>query len=101
MQSSWDPPAPTSNTLYSGFPLFDLIWGYLDWQEKVHEVQNILETYMVTIRTDYMKKINNVCTYRPRFIDGFSAYKDKSSVVKVTPNDKLSWYPKAKFQLKH
>nr|UGV35805.1 MAG: ORF1 [TTV-like mini virus] len=101
MQSSWDPPAPTSNTLYSGFPLFDLIWGYLDWQEKIHEVQNILETYMVTIRTSYMKeKLTMYVPVDQEFIDGFSAYKDETSVVKVTPNDQISWYPKAKFQLK-
>lgn len=100
VSTSWDPPQ-NPNLIFSGFPLYDLIWGYLDWQEKVHEVQKILENYIVVIRTDtFSEQLTSYIPLDQTFIEGFSAYKDEESKIKITDYDKIHWHPRTKNQLK-
>lgn len=90
----WEPPG-NPNLILSGFPLFDIIFGYLDWQEKVHEVQNIDEHQIFTIKSDWM---NEKCTaYIPlneSFLQGFGPYNTNP------PSDfhNSHWHPKVAFQ---
>ncbi len=100
VQTSWDPPQNPNITL-SGFPLYDIMWGYIDWQEKVHDVQQILDTQLVVIRSDVITpKLQEYIVIDQEFLDGFSAYKSIESIIKVTDYDKQHWHPRAKNQLK-
>lgn len=99
VNTGWDPPQ-NENLVMSGFPLYDMIWGYLDWEEKIHEAQQILQNYMVAIRTDFFSE--KLFAYVPvdiEFIEGFSAYKGPDSKIKVTDYDQHWWHPRTKNQL--
>nr|UPW35055.1 ORF1 [Torque teno mini virus 10] len=95
----WEPPQ-NPNLIFSGFPLFDITWGYLDWIEKVHEITNINDNYIFVIKCDYM--LPKLTAYIPldrSFLDGFGPYRDESSRPPVKPYDHIRWYPRVKNQL--
>lgn len=99
--TGWDPPT-NPNLIFEGFPLFDITWGFIDWQEKVHEVQNILENYIVVLKSDVIKpKLTHYIPVSSTFIDGFSAYRDEHHPEhhRITDYDKQHWHPRTKNQL--
>nr|UYL84769.1 MAG: ORF1 [Anelloviridae sp.] len=98
--TGWDPPQ-NQHLVLSGFPLYDMIFGYIDWLEKLHEAQKILENYIVVMRSDFFDfKMYAYAPLDQEFLDGFSAYKGQESKIPVTAFDKHWWYPRTKNQLK-
>nr|UGV38573.1 MAG: ORF1 [TTV-like mini virus]UGV38627.1 MAG: ORF1 [TTV-like mini virus] len=95
----WDPPE-NPNIIYSGFPLYDLIFGYLDWQEKVHEVQKILENQVCVFKSDFFnEKFTAYIPLDKYFIHGYSPYRfDDDRQPKITAFDHSHWYPCVRFQ---
>lgn len=99
VQTSWDPP-PNQHIKLSGLPLYDIIFGFIDWNEKLHEVQQILNTQIVVMRSDCIyPKLQEYVPIDITFIEGFSAYKNSDSKIKVTDYDKTHWHPRSKNQL--
>lgn len=91
----WEPPG-NPNLVFSGFPLFDMVWGYLDWEEKIHEVSNILENQIVVFRSPWLNE--KATAYIPIddcILQGHGPY----------DTDPISYYhtqhyhPKAQFQV--
>lgn len=98
--SSWDAPPEQSNILYSGFPFYDIIFGYLDWQEKIHEVQKIQENYILCMQSDtFNEKLYAYIPLDWSFLHGFGTYKDDDSTIKITNYENNHWYPQIRFQL--
>lgn len=96
----WNPPDYDSNILYSGFPFYDMIWGYLDWQEKVHEIQKIQENYVLCMQSDtFNERLYVYIPISQSFVNGYGAYKDESSETKVTNYEQNHWYPQVRYQL--
>lgn len=95
----WEPPQ-NPNIIYEGFPLYDLIFGYIDWQEKVHEVQKITENQIVTIRSDFFnEKFTAYIPLDQYFIHGYSPYRfEEEKQPKITAYDMNHWYPCVRFQ---
>lgn len=97
----WDPP-PNENIIFSGFPLYDLLFGYIDWEEKVHEIQKITDNYILVIKSDFMNERSPF--YIPfdyNFRHGIGPYRDPddSDMPKMSDYDSQNWYPKSKYQL--
>nr|UGV35132.1 MAG: ORF1 [TTV-like mini virus] len=99
----WDAPAQP-NIVFEGFPLYNLLFGYTDWQEKVHEVQNIFNSYILVINTDFInEKQAHVIPFDNFFLTGHSPYRDDYQEQQIPPRsdyDEQNWYPKLRFQTK-
>lgn len=90
----YEPPA-NPNLVFSGFPLFDMLWGYIDWQEKVHEVQNILERQLVVFRSPWInEKKSAYIVIDEEILDGKGPYG-----IELSDYHKANYHPKVKFQL--
>nr|UGV39094.1 MAG: ORF1 [TTV-like mini virus] len=98
-QSSWEPPE-NQNLVFSGLPFFDIIWGYVDWQEKVHDINHIMENHILVMKS---KTFNEpLPAYIPidlSFRDGFSPYRTEDSEIKITDYDKSHWHPCIRHQV--
>lgn len=93
---SWDPPG-NKNVEYDGFPLWCLLWGWIDWQIKLGEYSKILENTMLVIQTkETYKEFSPIVLLDKTFIDGYSPYQQESEYR--TPEDSISWHPKVKHQ---
>lgn len=98
--TTWTPPENPHINM-SGLPLYDIIFGYIDWNEKIHEVQQILNTQIIVFRSDCITpKLPQYVVIDREFIDGFSAYKTSESTTQVTDYDKQHWHPRSKNQLR-
>lgn len=97
---TWAPPE-NPNTILSGLPLYDIMFGFIDWNEKLHEIQRILETQIVVFRSDVITpKHPQYVVIDAEFRHGFSAYKTQESRIKMTNYDQQHWHPRSKNQLK-
>nr|UGV38012.1 MAG: ORF1 [TTV-like mini virus] len=93
--TGWLPPQ-NKNLIMEGFPLYDICWGYIDWQEKLHDIQNIDQHYMFVIQTDQFNEASQA--YVPVdsfFINGLGPYE-----APTTNYDNAHWHPKVRFQTK-
>ncbi|UJO01903.1 ORF1 [Anelloviridae sp.] len=93
--TGWLPPQ-NKNLIMEGFPLYDICWGYTDWQEKLHDIQNIDQHYMFVIQTDqFNEPLQAYVPIDPFFINGHGPYE-----APLTNYDKAHWHPKQRFQTK-
>nr|UGV39217.1 MAG: ORF1 [TTV-like mini virus] len=93
--TGWLPPQ-NKNLIMEGFPLYDICWGYIDWQEKLHDIQNIDQHYMFVIQTDQFNEASQAYVpLDPYFIDGLGPYE-----APITNYDNAHWHPKVRFQTK-
>nr|UGV39554.1 MAG: ORF1 [TTV-like mini virus] len=93
--SGWLPPQ-NKNLIMEGFPLYDICWGYTDWQEKLHDIQNIDQHYMFVIQTDqFNEPLQAYVPLDPFFLTGHGPYE-----APITNYDQAHWHPKQRFQTK-
>lgn len=93
--SGWLPPQ-NKNLILEGFPLYDICWGYIDWEEKLHDIQNIDQHYMFVIQTDqFNEPLQAYVPIDPFFITGHGPYE-----APETNYDHNHWHPKVRFQQK-
>lgn len=87
----WDPP--DNKLLYnSGYPCWLLPWGWIDWQLKLKEINQIGINYNYIFKTD--KILPKLPAYIP--INYTFVYPEED---KLTTTDKLHFYPKNDYQL--
>nr|UGV37368.1 MAG: ORF1 [TTV-like mini virus] len=93
--SGWNPPQ-NPDLQMEGFPLFDMLWGFVDWQQKLHAVQDIYDHYILCIQTQEFNEPAQC--YIP--ID--LSYRNGEGPYETTVSnfDNNHWYPKARFQTK-
>lgn len=99
--TGWDPPA-NPNLIFEGFPLFDITWGYIDWQDKLHDVQNILDKHIIVLKSDVITpKLTHYIPLNETFIEGYSAYRGEEHAQnnRVTDYDHFHWHPRTKNQV--
>lgn len=73
-QTSWHRPQ-NPDLILEGFPLYDMLWGYLDWQKKLQKTQDISNKYIAVIQTDqFDDKKNYYVVIDPKFLDGHNPY---------------------------
>lgn len=92
-REAWDKPI-NDNLKFSGFPLYLLCWGIIDWWQKLHEAQDILNHYIFCILTDQFD--DKFSPYVP--IDQFFMQGDGPYLAPITNYDTQHWQPKVRFQ---
>lgn len=96
-EQGWELPSDP-NIQYDGFPLWLLLFGWTDWQKKLHAVQQLDLNYIVTIRSDFFdQKLPAYVFVDRNFIDGHSLYDPDEQPPE---SHQLHWYPKYLYQQK-
>nr|UGV38322.1 MAG: ORF1 [TTV-like mini virus] len=82
---------------YEGFPLWALLWGYVDWQIKYKKFNKIEDQYIMVIKTPYIwPEYDIIVPINETFIDGYSNWQDQTHEQFLI--DKEDWHVKLKFQ---
>nr|UGV37003.1 MAG: ORF1 [TTV-like mini virus] len=82
---------------YEGFPLWALLWGYVDWHIKYKKYNKIEENYILVAKTPYIwPEYNIIVPLNQTFINGYSNWQDETHEQFIS--DKEDWHPKLKFQ---
>nr|UGV37262.1 MAG: ORF1 [TTV-like mini virus] len=87
----WDPPT-NPNLIIKGFPLWLMLWGWDDWQRKLHEINQIEINYYLVILTKFVTpKIQGYV-----FLDKFFLEHEKET--DLTETDRQHWHPRFDYQ---
>lgn len=89
-------PPENEQLTHSGFPLWDLFWGWLDWQQKLAIVQQVKQHYMVAFKSPHVTpKLDIYIPLDQEFITNHHLYlNDEAPLL----SDQLSWHPKSYYQ---
>nr|UGV38007.1 MAG: ORF1 [TTV-like mini virus] len=97
-QTGWD-PLNNNNLQRSGFPFWLMTWGWLDWQKKLSEAQQIDINYISVLKTKESIITPKLPYYVPLdegFLTNTSPYMEENQ---LTESDRQHYYPKGSFQL--
>nr|UGV36919.1 MAG: ORF1 [TTV-like mini virus] len=81
---------------YEGYPLWCLMWGWIDWQAKYKKIQKVEENFILVLKTQAtfpQLQLPLVLIDKP-FTNGHSTWLNEDRTIE----DELAWYPKVKFQ---
>nr|UGV42628.1 MAG: ORF1 [TTV-like mini virus] len=93
---AWDIPH-NKDLIIDGFPLYNLIWGYKDWQEKIKVAQNIDNSWILVINTDqFDQPLPAYVILDDSFIEGFGPFHTQP----IPRRHQQHWSPKYTFQQK-
>lgn len=93
----WSPPTD-KEVLCEDLPLNIMIWGYLDFQRKCKEYNDIDTTCICVIQTKYIQPNNGpkfIVPLDTEILYGNSPYYDQGH---RTASDAQNWHPKVRFQ---
>lgn len=95
-QHGWDPPTDTKLIL-EGFPLYILLYGYLDFQKQLHRLPNIDTNTILCINTS---QLHGPPTTQPAYVPlGDDFIRGKSPFEQeINPLDENRWYPIVQYQ---
>nr|UGV34992.1 MAG: ORF1 [TTV-like mini virus] len=95
-KNGWEPPTDPKLIL-EGFPLYILLWGYLDFQKQQHLLNNIDTSTILALQTS---TIHGAPTTLPALVPlGEDFIKGKSPFEPaVNPLDSGRWYPQVQYQ---
>nr|UGV38342.1 MAG: ORF1 [TTV-like mini virus] len=85
--------------IYSGFPLWCLFWGFIDWQTKIKEITNPTENAILVLKTEETyptKKNTPLILLDDTFIHGYSPWQWETH--DLYDSDARAWHPKVKYQ---
>nr|UGV36377.1 MAG: ORF1 [TTV-like mini virus] len=91
---NWNEP-DDADLIYEGYPLWCLLWGWVDWQIKYKKIQKVETEYLLVIRTPFtFPKKEYLVPINKNFIEGKSPWDPES----IYPEDKENWRPQVKYQ---
>nr|UGV37793.1 MAG: ORF1 [TTV-like mini virus] len=91
---NWDEP-DDADLIYEGYPLWCLLWGWVDWQVKLKKIQQVETNYILVIKTPFTyPKKEYLVPINKNFIDGKSPWDPES----IYAEDKQNWRPQVKYQ---
>nr|UGV35819.1 MAG: ORF1 [TTV-like mini virus] len=94
--NSFEPPTD-KNLRIDGFPLWIALWGWLDWQKKVHWVSHIDSSYVLIAKCKFTEPELTTLTFiDDSILQGNGPYNIPKE--DLTVYTKTSWYPKCAFQ---
>lgn len=90
----WDPPTKPELIL-TGFPLWLIFWGFVDFQIKLGIVQSIYTKYIVVCKTKFTQRPQAfpIVPINESFTKGKSPYENSALVA-----DYNKWYPQVQYQ---
>lgn len=95
----WDPPTD-KDVICKDLPLNVLLWGYLDFQRKCKEYNDIDTTCICVFQSPYVSPPGHCKFIIPLdedFLTGNSPYFDGG---RKTNSDYYNWHPKVRFQMR-
>ncbi len=94
-ETGWDAPTDTQLQI-NGYPLWLGLWGWPDWQKKIHIAQQQELNYILVFKTDKIdQKLPAYVPLDYNFTIGHSPYEPD---VPALPEDVAHWYPRMKYQ---
>nr|UGV34148.1 MAG: ORF1 [TTV-like mini virus] len=97
-QQGWDPPA-NPNLILTGFPLWLLTWGWIDYHLKLAEITNLETHYITVIQSDAIEPqdlhLDAWVILDIDFLNGDSEWHPGQG---RTDWDNLNWYPMNHYQ---
>nr|UGV37887.1 MAG: ORF1 [TTV-like mini virus] len=92
----WHEP-DDKDLVYEGFPLWALLWGYVDWHIKYKKLNKVEDNYIMVIQTPYIwPEYDIIVPLNYTFTEGWSNWQDETHKQFVA--DAEDWHPKLKFQ---
>lgn len=89
------------NYIIDGFPLFYLLWGWVDWIRKLGTAINIDTNYFVTIKTKATQdtRIPYLVPVDESFLHGKNPYEQPTCHdCYLTDYNQKNWYPRHEYQ---
>nr|UGV39314.1 MAG: ORF1 [TTV-like mini virus] len=94
--TNWDEPQ-NPDLILDGFPLYDMVWGFTDWQKKIKIATNVDTSWIVVINSSFFdQKLTSYVFLDESFIEGFGPYHTE----KIPRQHQQHWSPKVTFQEK-
>nr|UGV37389.1 MAG: ORF1 [TTV-like mini virus] len=91
---NWDEPTD-ADLIYEGYPLWALLWGWIDWQTKYKKISKIEDNYILVIRTSFTyPEKTYIVPLDFNFTNGISPWEKEHHLRQ----DNEGWHPKVKFQ---
>nr|UGV38528.1 MAG: ORF1 [TTV-like mini virus] len=98
--TGWEPPH-NEELISEGFPIWALLFGFVSWQIKLGEANNIYRAYVLVIESKFFKpELPYYIPIDDDFLEGKSSYIPSDEQIQQIPDDKNNWYPSLKYQLK-
>nr|UGV33858.1 MAG: ORF1 [TTV-like mini virus]UGV34628.1 MAG: ORF1 [TTV-like mini virus] len=90
----WDPPS-SPELILSGFPMWLILWGFVDFQTKLKKVTNINTQQILVIKSHFTQRPTDmlIVPISKSFIEGKSPYEQQ-----CLPTDFNMWYPMEQYQ---
>nr|UGV37238.1 MAG: ORF1 [TTV-like mini virus] len=88
----YDPPRDPQVQIH-GYPLWLIMWGWTDWQEKLHAINQIQLNYVLIVKSKFITPTRAAYL----FLDPFFT---NPQITHMTDNDTKHWHPRFKYQLK-
>nr|UGV37841.1 MAG: ORF1 [TTV-like mini virus] len=83
--------------IYEGFPLWALLWGWIDFLIKLKKPNKVEDLYTLVIKTDQTYPVyDKLVLIDDTFINGYSPWQDQTHTQFVI--DEEEWHPKVKYQ---
>lgn len=94
---TYDPPQTDKVLIAENEPLWQLLWGFLDWVQKNKHDQTFLKTYFLIIKSSYIEPHTGIDKYHipidANFLRGKGPYGEYA-----TPDMISKWYPRIEHQ---
>nr|UGV36545.1 MAG: ORF1 [TTV-like mini virus] len=92
-------PPDDDNLQINGFPLFISLWSWIDWQKKLAYIQNVDQTYCLTIQTKFTDTLKPelIIPIDHDFLQGKGPYGLDQQHWNL--HTQTTWYPKVGAQL--
>nr|UGV35046.1 MAG: ORF1 [TTV-like mini virus] len=92
---SWNPP-DNEQLIHEGYPLWNLFWGWIDWQLKLNLVTQLKQHYVLIFESPHIDP------KLPAYLPLDESFKDNHHIYNTDDQpllaDKLSWHPKILYQ---
>lgn len=97
-EQGWDPPGK-EEFIIQGYPVWLLLFGWLDWQRQLAEATNLNRSYVLVIDSPFITPaLPYYVVLDDEFLEGNSLYQPKSEQKTQTVTDKNNWFPSILYQ---
>ena len=98
-ETHWEEPTD-QNLVMEGFPLYYMLWGWLDWQKKLKQAVRIFNDYTLVIITKMFDvELPYYVLLDQDFIDGYEPYGELiTPPIQPSLYTRENWFPKTTFQ---
>lgn len=95
-EQGWD-TEPSSDLIIEGFPLWIMLWGWIDWTEKLQKIHHIDDDYALVVKTKYISPtLPHYIFLSDSYVHGQPPY--HGNIEEMPLYHYQNWYPSWKYQ---